>query len=110
MPPNTPARSRRPRVAYIAFYFPPTRASGVYRSRATANHLAAAGWDVTVLTPQREFFLESIKSFDASLEATVRGDVVVDRVRFPARPWQTDLREFSASRGNFPHLSQRLNK
>ena len=104
------ARSRRPRVAYIAFYFPPTRASGVYRSRATANHLAAAGWDVTVLTPQREFFTRYIRSYDGTLEATVRGDVRVDRVRFPARPWETDVHRFSRFRGTFPQLSQQVHK
>ena len=104
------ARTRRPRVAYIAFYFPPTRASGVYRSRATANHLAAAGWDVTVLTPQREFFTRYIHSYDGSLEATVRGDVRVDRVRFPARPWETDLRRFSRFRGTFPQLAQQAHR
>jgi hypothetical protein len=48
-----PAASR-PRLCFIAFYFPPTRASGVFRSRAIANHFADAGWDVTVITPQRE--------------------------------------------------------
>jgi glycosyltransferase involved in cell wall biosynthesis len=107
---RNPLRSPRPRVAYIAFYFPPTRASGVYRSRATANHLAAAGWDVTVLTPQREFFTHYIDSFDPSLEATVRGDVVVDRVRFPARAWEPDVRNFSWLRANLPTVSASLTK
>ena len=45
-----------PRVLYLCFFFPPSRASGVFRGRATANHLAQAGWDVTVLTAPREFF------------------------------------------------------
>jgi glycosyltransferase involved in cell wall biosynthesis len=99
----------RPRVVYVAFYFPPTRASGVFRSRATANHLAAAGWDVTVITPQREFFTDYIHSFDPSLEATVRGDVQVDRVRFPARAWEPDVRRFSWLRANLPTVSKTLN-
>jgi glycosyltransferase involved in cell wall biosynthesis len=102
-------RSPRPRVAYVAFYFPPTRASGVYRSRATANHLAAAGWDVTVITPQREFFTDYISSFDPSLEATVRGDVQVDRVRFPGRAWEPDVRRYSWLRANLPSVSKTLN-
>jgi glycosyltransferase involved in cell wall biosynthesis len=104
-----PRQSSRPRVVYVAFYFPPTRASGVYRSRATANHLAAAGWDVTVITPQREFFTDYIKSFDPSLEATVRGDVQVDRVRFPARAWEPDVRRYSWLRANLPSVSKTLN-
>ena len=103
-----PRQSPRPRVVYVAFYFPPTRASGVYRSRATANHLAAAGWDVTVITPQREFFVEDIKSFDPSLEATVRGDVQVDRVRFRGRALESDVRRFSWLRANMPLVSKRL--
>lgn len=100
----------RPRIVYIAFYFPPTRASGVYRSRATANHLAEAGWDVTVITPQREFFTDYIESFDPSLEATVRGDVQVDRVRFPARAWEKDIRRWSRVRANAPQVSNAVNK
>src|SRR4051812_17267233 len=104
-----PRQSPRPRVVYVAFYFPPTRASGVYRSRATANHLAAAGWDVTVITPQREFFTDYINSFDPSLEATVRGDVQVDRVRFPGRAWEPDVRRYSWLRANMPTVSKTLN-
>jgi glycosyltransferase involved in cell wall biosynthesis len=104
-----PRQSPRPRVVYVAFYFPPTRASGVYRSRATANHLAAAGWDVTVITPQREFFTDYIHSFDPSLEATVRGDVQVDRVRFPGRAWEPDVRRYSWLRANLPAVSKTLN-
>jgi glycosyltransferase involved in cell wall biosynthesis len=102
-------QSPRPRIVYVAFYFPPTRASGVYRSRATANHLAAAGWDVTVLTPQREFFTDYIHSVDPSLEATVRGDVRVDRVRFPGRAFEPDVRRFSWLRANLPTVSKSLN-
>jgi glycosyltransferase involved in cell wall biosynthesis len=101
-------QSPRPRVVYVAFYFPPTRASGVYRSRATANHLAAAGWDVTVITPQREFFTHYINSFDPSLEATVRGDVQVDRVRFPGRAWEPDVRRYTWLRANLPSVSKAL--
>jgi glycosyltransferase involved in cell wall biosynthesis len=104
-----PRQFPRPRIVYVAFYFPPTRASGVYRSRATANHLAAAGWDVTVLTPQREFFTHYINSFDPSLEATVRGDVQVDRVRFPGRAWEPDVRRYSWLRANLPTVSKALN-
>src|SRR5919202_3042658 len=107
---STPGKPARPRVVYVAFYFPPTRASGVYRSRATANHLAAAGWDVTVITPQREFFTHYIDSFDPSLEATVRGDVLVDRVRFPGRGWEPDVRDFSWLRANLPMVSASINR
>lgn len=101
---------RRPRVLYLAFYFPPTRASGVYRGLATANHFAAAGWDVTVFTPEREFFRDYIKSFDDSLDAAVRDDLRVERVHFPGRAWERDIRKFSWFRGNFPVLSNKFNR
>jgi glycosyltransferase involved in cell wall biosynthesis len=100
--------SAAPRLCFIAFYFPPTRASGVFRSRAIANHFAQAGWDVTVITPQREFFTEAIRSVDESLEAAIDPAVRVERVHFPGRPWQTDVRQFSWFRGNFPTWSDRL--
>lgn len=106
---SSPRQTSRPRIVYVAFYFPPTRASGVYRSRATANHLAAAGWDVTVLTPQREFFTDYINSFDPSLESTVRADVHVDRVRFSGRVFQPDIRRYSWFRANLPDAYKAVN-
>src|SRR5690348_18492955 len=98
---RNPLRSPRPRVAYIAFYFPPTRASGVYRSRATANHLQAHGWDVTVVTPQREFFIDAIQSYDPSLESTIDPGVRVERVHFSTHSWERNVRNFSWLRGHF---------
>jgi glycosyltransferase involved in cell wall biosynthesis len=97
----------RPRLLFLAFYFPPSRASGVFRSRAIANHLAA-GWDVTVVTPQREFFTDYVRSVDLSLEDTIDPSVHVERVRFPGRPWEQDLRRFGRLRGNFPPVADRL--
>jgi len=98
----------RPRLLYLAFYFPPTRASGVYRSRATANHFAAAGWDVTVITPQREFFRDYIRSYDPSLEASVDPRIRVERVPTPTARWERDLHRFGRLRGNFPALAARM--
>lgn len=97
-----------PRLLYLAFYFPPTRASGVYRSRATANHFAAAGWDVTVVTAQREFFRDYIRSYDPSLEATVDPRVTVERVDTPTARWERDLHRYGWLRGNFPALATRI--
>ncbi|WP_066889338.1 glycosyltransferase [Carbonactinospora thermoautotrophica] len=98
-----------PRLLYLAFYFPPTRASGVYRSRATANHFAAKGWDVTVLTAPREFFTDYIDSYDPSLESTVHPDVTVERVGLNLRRWERDIRKYSAFRANFPALYNTVN-
>lgn len=99
---------RRPRLLYIAFYFPPTRASGVHRALATANHFAEAGWDVTVLTVQREFFRDYIRSFDPTLEQWVHPDVTVERVPFTGWRWEPDIRRFGRLRGNIPRLADDL--
>ncbi len=96
--------SRRPRVLYLAFYFPPTRASGVFRSRATANHLAQSGWDVTVYSAPREFFINYIDSYDPSLESTVDPRVKVVRPGMSYHRWIGDIREYGWFRGNFPTL------
>ena len=40
----------KPHLLYIAFAFPPSTASSVYRCTAVANAFAEDGWDVTVLT------------------------------------------------------------
>jgi glycosyltransferase involved in cell wall biosynthesis len=94
-----------PRLLFIAFFFPPTRASGVYRARAMANHFAAAGWDVTVVTAQREFFRDYLHSYDSTLETTVDPRITVDRV--PIRMWhlEPDLRRYGIFRANFPMLA-----
>ena len=90
---SAPPASRRPRVLYLAFYFPPTRASGVYRAVATANCFAERGWEVTVATAPREFFAEQIRSSDPSLERAVHPDVRVERVSFTSLlPWEREVR------------------
>lgn len=98
----------RPRLLFIAFYFPPTRASGVFRARAIANHLAEAGWDVTVMTAPRAFFTQHIQSVDATLEATVHPDVRVERVHFPPGPFTRDVRSFPWTRAMFPKLDGKV--
>ena len=97
--------ARGPRVLYLAFYFPPTRASGVFRSTATANHLAAAGWDVTVHTAPREFFTDYIDSYDPSLESTVHPDVrVVNGPECRSPTGENDIRRFGRFRATLPTL------
>ncbi len=95
---------RRPRLLYLAFFFPPTRASGVYRSRAMANHFAAAGWDVTVLTAPKIFFTDYLDSYDPSLEATLHPDIRVERVDFDKRHWEQDIRRIGWLRANLPAI------
>ncbi|CNE15474.1 Uncharacterised protein [Mycobacterium tuberculosis] len=103
-----PRRRRRPRLLYLAFFFPPSRASGVYRPRATANRLVADGWDVTVFAAPLSFLYGTIGSVDEKLMETI--DPRITLVRPPLNPflWQTDLREYSRLRGTFPQLAQSM--
>lgn len=101
---------RRPRVLYLAFYFPPTRASGVFRARATANHFAERGWDVTVHTAPREFFTRYIDSYDETLESTIHPEVTVVRPGLDYYRWVTDIRDYGRFRANFPSLATMLHR
>jgi len=102
--------NRRPRVLYLAFYFPPSRASGVFRARATANHLAASGWDVTVHTAPREFFEHYLHAVDESLEPTLDPRLRVVRPRMGYAHWETDIRRFGRFRATFPSLDATLRR
>ena len=69
-------------LLYIAFFFPPSRASGVYRAIATANAFSNQGWRVTVLTADERFFQQEISTADNTLLDSVNDDVDVCRVPF----------------------------
>lgn len=99
---------RRPRLLYLAFYFPPSRASGVYRPRATANRLTGLGWDVTVFAAPLPFLYDTIGSVDDRLTETVDPRITLVRPDLNRFVWQTDLREYSRFRGAFPQLAQSL--
>lgn len=43
--------NRHPRLLFLAYYFPPLRASACVRTSNLAKYLARVGWDVTVVTP-----------------------------------------------------------
>lgn len=58
------------RILFVAFGFPPARASGVYRAVAIARRLAACDHDVTILTADAEYFGIST-GIDPSLTATL---------------------------------------
>jgi glycosyltransferase involved in cell wall biosynthesis len=72
-----------------------------------ANHFASAGWDVTVVTPQREFFRDYIHSFDPALEETVDPRVRIERVPFSGDLWEPDIRRYSRLRVYAPELWRR---
>ncbi|MFG1604183.1 glycosyltransferase [Actinoplanes sp. NPDC049265] len=96
-------------MLYLSFYFPPSRASGVFRARATANHLAEKGWDVTVHTAPREFFEHYLDgASDPALETTIDPRVRVVRPAMNMFPFEQDIRRFSTMRRNFPTAMQNL--
>ncbi|MCH8217319.1 MAG: hypothetical protein IH892_11175 [Planctomycetes bacterium] len=96
----------RPHLLYLAFFYPPSRSSGVYRALATVRAFGQAGWDVTVLTADERFFQDEIGSVDRSLLELIPDDVRVDRVPFSFRGQVplTDLKDMGWFRGNFPVL------
>lgn len=98
----------RPHIALVAFYFPPSRASGVYRMLALANHLVAHGWDVTVITVTPDFFEHITRSADPSLLDAIDRRVRVERVPLPMRHLEQELRRFGPVRGNYPELHRRV--
>jgi glycosyltransferase involved in cell wall biosynthesis len=100
--------SRPPRVLYLSFYFPPSRASGVYRARATANHLADHGWDVTAFAAPLTFLYDVIGSVDEELASTVHPGITVERPHLALYRWQRDLRQFGRFRGSLPAVSRKL--
>ena len=98
----------RPHIALVAFYFPPSRASGVYRMLALANYLVREGWDVTVITVTADFFERITRSADPSLLDAIDPRVTVERVRLPMGHLEPELRRFGWLRGNYPELHRRV--
>jgi glycosyltransferase involved in cell wall biosynthesis len=97
---------RRPHLLYIAFFYPPSRASGVHRALATSKAFSDAGWRVTVITTTPRFFEEEIGSTDDSLLDFIPEGVEVVRVPFSFTSGNvgSNLREIGWWRGNFPLL------
>jgi glycosyltransferase involved in cell wall biosynthesis len=96
----------RPHLLYVAWGFPPCRSGGVYRALATANAFVEAGWDVTVVTPEREAF-ERYTGTDETLESRIDPRVRVERVPFSWPALETDVRRYSWARVHFPFLWRR---
>jgi glycosyltransferase involved in cell wall biosynthesis len=91
----------RPHALYVAWGFPPSRGSGVHRALATANGLVDAGFDVTVLTCDRETFFRSTTA-DTTLEARVRPEIEVVRVPFSWPLADPDIRSWPRARALDP--------
>lgn len=98
----------RGHVGLVAFYFPPSRASGVYRMLALANHLVENDFEVTVFTVTPDFFEHITQSSDQSLLESIDPRVQVERIALPMQHLESHPRRFSWLRGNFPELHRRL--
>lgn len=100
------ARNEAPHCLLIAFYFPPARASGVFRARALANHLVRQGWRVTVVAADAWFFEEVLGQADPSLLDTIDDRVRIVRVPFSDARFDRRIRFHSWFRGNFPRWAE----
>lgn len=98
-------RSRRPHVAIVSLFFPPSRASGVFRPLAMANHYVRRGWDVTVVTVTPDFFDDITGSRDDTLLSAIDDRIRVERVRLPSQHLQRDVRRMTFWRTHAPRLS-----
>jgi hypothetical protein len=95
----------KPHLLYIAFAFPPSTASSVYRCTAVANAFAEDGWDVTVLTVDPQVWSE-ISGVDEKLAESVHPDIRVVAVDDGGaeEPAKGDLRRYSRFRIEAPYL------
>lgn len=98
--------TRRPRLLFLAFWFPPSRASGVYRALAITRAFVDAGWSVTVATVDERFLDDEIGSTDASLLAEIPGEAEIRRVGFTTRRPSavTPIGDVGRLRANVPLL------
>jgi len=93
---------RRKHVLLLAMQFPPARGSGVYRLRAWAHHLVNHGYDVTVLSADREYWLHLSGSLDDDLAARTDRRVHLVEVKIPREHLIQDVRQMSWLHASFP--------
>lgn len=90
-------------LLYIAFWYPPARASGVYRALAVTARFLANGWKVTVITANTEFLEDEIGSVDDSLSTMIPPGVEIRRVPFSLlMGYGLEIRALGWWVGNFP--------
>lgn len=94
-------RDGRPHLLLIAMFFPPSRASGVFRPLAMANFFVTHGWQVSVITVTEDF-VDRVTTRDDSLKAAIHPHVEVIRVPMPIALLEPDIRRFTPMRANFP--------
>jgi hypothetical protein len=95
----------KPHLLYIAYAFPPSTASSVYRCTAVANAFAQDGWDVTVLTVDPEVWSE-ISGVDEKLAESVNPGIRVVAVDDGGaeEAARGDLRRYPRFRIEAPYL------
>lgn len=94
-----------PRLLYLAFFYPPSRASGVYRAIATSRVFVESGWEVTVVTVDEQFLDDELGSSDRSLERLIPDGVDVERVPFTfSRHGEFPFASANAIAGHLPGL------
>lgn len=98
------------RVLFIAFPFPPSRGAGVYRTVAIANFLASAGWEVTVVTPEENYFLRYQGSEDRSLMDWPDSRIEVRRVPLTKRQDAAGDTRRTVWSSLFPSASERTRR
>lgn len=99
----------KPHLLYIAFSFPPSTASSVYRCTAVANGFVEKGWDVTVVTLSDRIWSE-ISGTDLGLTNSIDPRVKVVHVTDGGaeEPNRRDLRRYSRLRIEAPYLWKEL--
>lgn len=99
----------RPHLLYIAFSFPPSTASSVYRCTAVANAFAGDGWDVTVITVDPTVWSQ-ISGTDMGLVSSIDPRITVVNVDDGGaeEPARRDLRRFPRLRIEAPYLWKEL--
>lgn len=100
---------KKPHLLYVAFAFPPSSASSVYRCTAVANGFAQDGWDVTVLTVDSSIWAELTGMDKQLLDAL---DPRIKVVQTPdggaEEPGRRDIRRYSRLRIQAPYLWKEL--
>ena len=106
------SRSQNPHLVYLAFFYPPSRASGVYRAIATANVFRKAGWDVTVVSVEERFFIDEIGTYDKSLFEDLEPSIDIIRVpfSFAVSGAQKKVQKFGWLKSNFPRVYRKLRR
>lgn len=99
----------RPHLLYIAFSFPPSTASSVYRCTAVANAFAQDGWDVTVITVDPTVWSQ-ISGTDEGLVESIDSRIRIVNVDDGGaeEPARRDLRRYSRLRIEAPYLWKEL--